>query len=1055
LYRQDLKGEKNMKQGQKVVGWFLLMALAIVSPLWSGTTGKIAGTVIDKTTGDPLPGVNVIVDGTAFGNVTDLNGNYSILFVPPGIYDVTVSMIGYRKTTISNVRVMIDLTAPVNVSLEMATLEGEAVTVVADKNIIKKDMATSMVAVSAKEVQDLPVSNVDNVVAMQAGIQGGMQIRGGMADQSMFMMDGIVLRDPRNNMPVSSVPLSSVKEISVERGGFNAEYGQVQSGIVNVVSKEGDKTAYFGNVEFKYGPPQKKYFDISPYDRNSFWLKPYLDDAVCWTGTASGAWSKYEQLQYWSFKGWNAVSQDLMTDNDPTNDLTPMQAQRVFEWETRRQAPNNQPDYDIDAGFGGPIPLVGKDLGNLRFFTAYRRHREMLLIPLTRDNYTDYDWTMKLTSDITPSMKLVISGLIGKQYTMQQNWTYNYLRNPWEIAGIIADRSGEVFGSGNFSLSDIGHKDFSAKLTNMISQKTYYEISIDHFMSDYWTRPPATRNETTQYEILPGYYVDEAPFGYDPTTKMGIVGMFFGGHVCKRRDNSQISSTTFKADYTSQVNFNNLIKGGVEFVYNDLDLDYGIITSGSANTYDEHVQMNVKPFRGAAYLQDKMEAKGFIMNAGLRLDYSNSNTDWWNVNMYDPTFFTTRYNGALAFPTVQSKGQWQLSPRLGISHPITETSKLFFNYGHFKEMPSYQQMFYVGRASTHQMTNFGDPNLILAKTISYELGYDQTLFNTLLLQLAAFYRDIADQQNTTTITSIGNAVYGQMTSNGYGDIRGFELTLRKNQGRWWTFFGNYTYQVSTNGNFGHLNLYEDPSLQQKYNQNTTNLYQNRPIPAPYARLNVSLFTPDDYGPRFGGVYPLGGYLMNILMDWQAGPWTTWNPKSLASVSFNVQQTDHFNVVMRLAKTVHLKGLQIQGFVDIGNLLNRREMSLVNFGGTSNDRNEYFESLHLPASTAYDNITGNDRVGDYRKIGVDYQPMLWRGKINFNTDAGDEGVIYYDKTTSRYVEYSTNGGWQDVSQAKLDQVNKDKAYIDMPDITSFTFLNPRQIFFGLRVSFDIK
>ena len=110
-------------------------------------------------------------------------------------------------------------------------ISSKAVLVDENKNILKKDVATSMVAVSSQEIQELPVSNVDNVVSKQAGIQGGLQIRGGMADQALFLMDGATLRDPRNNQPISSVPMSAVKELDVERGGFNAEYGQVQSGI--------------------------------------------------------------------------------------------------------------------------------------------------------------------------------------------------------------------------------------------------------------------------------------------------------------------------------------------------------------------------------------------------------------------------------------------------------------------------------------------------------------------------------------------------------------------------------------------------------------------------------------------------------------------------------------------------------------------------------------------------------------------------------------------------------------------------------------------------------
>ncbi len=1035
----------------------LFAVILFYLPLWSGTTGKIAGTVIDKSTGDPLPGANVLVMGTVLGAAADISGNYTILYVPPGVYTMKVSVIGYTEVVVTDVRVRIDQTARVDVDLEMEAIEGEIVTIVAEKNIIKKDVATSVVAVTNQEIEELPVSNVANVVGLQAGIQNGLEIRGGGSDEALVLMDGVMLRDPRNNQPVSGIALSAIKEISIERGGFNAEYGQVRSGIVNVVTREGSKKNYHGSVELKYSPPHAKYFGISPFDKNSFWLKPYFDDDVCWTGTDNGAWDVYTQRQYFGFEGWNAVSERLMTDNDPTNNLSPQGAQRVLMWETRKEPAYNQPDYNIDAGFGGPVPFVYKALGNLRFFTSFRRYREMLVVPLSRDDYVEYDWTLKLTSDISPSKKLLISAVTGKQYTMQQNWSYNYLRTPETIASLMEDRAGTLFGTGVFSLTDIGHKSISAKFTNMLNKETYYEVSLEHFIRDYYSRPPAHR-DITLYEILPGYFTDEAPLGYSNANLSGITGMIFGGHNCKRRDNTRASATTFKADLTSQINFSNLVKTGFESVYNDIDFDYGIISSFTENIYDERIQLKVNPIRSAFYLQDKLETKGFIMNAGLRLDYSNSNTDWWNVDPYDQSFFSSRYSSDTSFEMTESKSQWQLSPRLGISHPITENSKLFFNYGHFKQMPSYQTLFQVARATNGSLSGLGDPNLILAKTISYELGYDHTFLNHFLLQVAAFYHDIFDQQNTTLYTSVDGLAYNKTTSNSYEDIRGFELTLRKNRGYWWTFFGNYTYQVSTSGHFGSAEMYEDPSEQKKYDEDTVNLYQERPTPSPYARANLSFYTPDDFGPEWLGIYPLGGYLLNLLVDWRAGGWRTWAPLN-PSVQNNIQETDHFNAILRFGKTFHFNKFKIQVFVDIDNVFNYRRMSLTNFRGEGGDYDLYVASLHFPESNAYNCIPGNDRFGDYRKDGVEYQPMFPRGSINFNTDDGDPGVIYYDLKNSRYVEYVEIApgeyDWMDVDSRRLYRILKDKAYIDMPNYSSFSFFNPRQIYLGLRISMDLN
>jgi outer membrane receptor protein involved in Fe transport len=1071
-----------MKQLREKAVLIILILLGAGIPLWSGTTGKIAGTVTDKETGDPLPGANVIVAGTTLGAAADMNGQYTILQVPPGVYDVTVSVIGYAKTTIQDVRVRIDQTARADFDIEIQEIQFGEITVVAERNIIKDDVATSVVAVTPGEIEALPISNVSSVVDLQAGVESGMRIRGAGADESLFLVDGITLRDPRNNQPITSIALSSIKEVSIERGGFNAEYGQVRSGIVNVVTQDGSKTDYQANMEFKYSPPHKKFLGISPFDVNSNYLRPYYDDEVCWTGTRGEdfedlnanqywdegepftdingdgrwtGWDKYTQRQYPEFVGWNQISEDLLTDSDPTNDVSAYGAQQVFKYETRKQPDYSQPDYDIDAGFGGPVPVVSDKLGDLRFFTTYRRHREMLLVPLSREDYVDYDWSMKLISDLSPSMKLTVSGLIGKRYTMQQNWSYTYIM-PYQVVGAIAGSGlyspSTLFGTGMFSVVDIGHKNIAAKLTHLLSPETFYEVSVEHFIRDYYGRPPRDRDKTTLTEVVDGYFVDEAPYGYDNDDVLGISGMIFGGFTCKRRDNTRVSATTLKADMTSQINFSNLIKTGAEFVYNRLDFDYGEIANYARERYEQHIDYVAEPLRAALYVQDKLETKGFIMNAGLRLDYSNSNTDWWDVDPYDRTFFSAKYSEDNNYSMTESKSQWQLSPRLGISHPITENSKLFFNYGHFKQMPSYETLFQTARATDGRMYTFGDPNLTLAKTISYELGYDHSLFDTYLIQVAAFYHDIYDKQDQTRYTAISGTVYQKTTSNDYQDIRGFELTLRKNAGRWWTFFGNYTYQVTTSGHFGRDQIYQNPSDQKRYDEATVNLYQLRPSPSPYARLNLTLKTPSDFGPEVANLHVLGGYLANILFTWTAGGYRTYNPLNASGITNNVQDTDYLNTILRFSKTFHINKFRIQAFVDINNLFNHKRMSLSNFGGKNDDGVLYWQSLHLPESVAYDNIPGHDRYGDYRQPGVAYQPVEGRAIINYETFIGEPGVIYYDKSTGIYMDYN-DGAWAPVEKDRINKILDDKAYIDMPNVDSFTFLNPRQIFFGLRVTFD--
>lgn len=1033
----------------------IALVLALHVPLWSGTTGKISGTVSDKETGEPLAGANIVVEGTNMGTAADLEGQFTILHVPPGTYDVLVSVMGYAKMTLENVRVHIDQTARLNVTLQMEVIDGQTVTIVADRLGIKEDVATSVISVTSQEVENLPVSDIGGVLKMQAGIKSGFEIRGSGEEASLFLLDGVTMRDPRNNKALTKVALSAVKEINVERGGVDAEYGQVQSGLINVVTMEGNKSNYHGTFTSKVSPPALKYNRVDGihdvHDPNSWFMRRYVDDEVCWTGTAD-VWDAYTRKEYGDFQGWNRISENLLSDNDPDNDLTPLGAQRVWMYETRKEQPNDMADYEIDAGFGGPVPFISEQLGDLRFFTSYRRERDILIWPLSRPDYSDYDWSLQLISDISDAMKLRITGMTGNIATQEHNWWFGLYPRWADDVISVSGGDFDYWADWGFSITDINHRALAAKLTHTLNPKTFYEISVEYLQRKYNSRPPALRDTSTITEVIPDFYRDTGPFGYwPPTTDADAVIIGPGLFACRTRDFTRTSATTVKADITSQVNFYNLVKAGVEFVYNDLDLDYGYIkgqTGGFSELYDNRIQMQTFPIRAALYVQDKLETKGFTLKAGLRLDYSNSKTDWWNTAPYDPYFITSKYTPDREFSMKTSKGQWQLSPRLGVSHPITENSKLFFNYGHFKQMPQYETLFRIDRSgASRELQRIGDPNLILAKTISYELGYDHILFGEYLIQVAAFYRDITDQQDETEFNSINGDVYNQTTSNKYEDIRGFELTLRKTMGRWFSGFANYTYQVTTNGNFGQAERYEDPAKQKQYDENTVNLYQERPKPSPYARVNLNFYTPNDFGFRLFGHPILGGWLLNMLLDWSQGGWDTWNPKGAKGIENNVQYVDDFNTTARISKTMNFGKVRIQFMADVWNIFNTLRLR-------DRDNRDYRMSLHLPKSNAYDNIQGNDKLGDYRKPGVEWQPMEYRAVIDKAQVMPSERPIYYEGSTGEYWEF-TEGSWKEVDQKRIDQVNEDKAYIFNPGPSTYWFTSPRSVTFGIRLSFNLN
>jgi len=1045
--------------------------------LHAGVTGKISGQVIDSESEEPLIGVNVIVDGTSLGAATDLEGRYTILHIPPGAYTVTATTIGHSTLNITDIRVLIDLNTRVDFTMSPTAIVGEAVTVVAKRPVVRPDVATSVTSLRGSEIRELPVSNVTSAIALQAGIEDGLVIRGGGAEELLFQVDDITLRDARNNQPITGIPMSAIQELSIERGGFNAEYGQVRTGIVNIVSKEGSRTEYEGTMTVKYSPPTPKHFGISPYDQNSMWMRPYTDDDVAWTGTENGAWDIYKQDQYPDFNGWNSVSEQLLSDSDPTNDLSPLAAQKLFLWQHRRTPVTDQVDYNIDFGFGGPVPIISESLGDLRFYFSGRSLKEMLLIPLSRDDYIDYDFMLVVSSDIKSGMRLKYIGMTGQSQNVAQNYdeagntSTAFLRSPYQIANRTgySQITARVFTPSYYSTAKLDHSMHALKFNHTLSAKTFYEASFERVTRSYLTGPVAHRDTSKNMMIIPGYSVDEAPFGFSGLPDAGIgteaTDFFFGGHTATTRDSSTTTSTTFKFDMTSQVNFDNLVKTGFEIVVSDLDLSYGYVKElfPEGNNY---VREHNTPIRGAAYIQDKFDIREFILNLGLRADYSNANRAWPTFVPFSDEwkeYASPSYSSDSSYTSNDAKSILSFSPRLAISHPITEESKLFFNYGHFQQLPTYEEMFRLGRGSLNQLENFGNPDLVLERTVSYELGFDWSLLNTYLFQIAGFYHDIVDQQDYTDYYSRDGIQVQVANSNSYEDIRGLEFSARKTSGDWWTGFLNYTYQVNTSGRFGKAEIHENPTDQRHYDENTANLYQSKPIPQPYGRASLTFHTPKKFGPKVLGIRPGAGWAMNFLGFWRAGRQarvTGTYPGAAEGAGTYLKFRDSYNLVLRLKKNTYIQDNNFSFFVEVNNLLNTKRLSLAGFQDF-HDQLAYFTSLHLPKSRDYNNIIGDDMIGDFRSDEVAFQPIEQQGLIVGELDQGIEGAIYYGKMDDGtmvhdldYWEYldGDEPQWSRVSESRMDKIVDEKAYIDMPNQTSFNFLNPRQIFFGVQISF---
>ncbi len=1082
----------------------LLCLAALVLPVSAAfaQSGKIAGTVIDAATGEALPGVAVAIDGTTQGAITDVDGYYNILNVRPGTYSVRASFIGYTAQVLSDVRVNIDLTTEVNFTLQEETVGLDEVVVQAERPVVQRDVSSSVANISAEEIENLPVADIDKVVGLQAGFERGLTVRGAGGSQVQFMVDGFSTQGGRDNVPFTGVSYTAVDEVQVQTGGFDAEFGNVRAGLISVVTKEGTRDRYFFDGIIRYSPPSQKYMDGMPNDANAFAVRPYFDPEVAMVGTNTGwANNKYLRESYPTFEGWNSIQTKYNAGKDPSEHVTAAQLMEAYRWYQRKDFKIHDPDYQVDATLGGPVPLVSKMLGDLRFTASYRSSSETFAVPLIRKAYDENTFQGKLTSDIAPGMKLNISGMWARQKGINPGevgtpnmWNAQMPYYPWD------GNQGQYFGGeGMFATHyrnpmNVTRWMIGADFTHTLSSNTFYQVQLQRSYTDYFTFATEERDYTTlvcieavgeneartvpavngQCSAPNAIALNEEPFGWEWRDSYDVMGTNFrtGGHWFSARDTSNVGRWLGNFSLTSQLNRWNQIKVGVEYIISDYNTNYGEVDPAHPHHANPIFKWSRQPQQGAIFARDKMEFLGMVANLGLRLDYFHSGGNWYIYDTFDQALSAQsgRANLDNVLETGPIKRQIALSPRLGVSFPITENSKLYFNYGHFREMPDPLNIFNIEEINTGAVNFIGNPELPMEKTVMYELGFEQNLFNQFLLRVAGFYRDLSEQGRGVRFSNIeGTVNYTKIYPYNYSDVRGAEFTLTKNRGKWIRGFANYTYLIWKGGNFGLANYYENPVQQRTYLLSSTDYYQSTPIPEPFARFNLEFIVPENIGNTELMSALLGDWRINLLGEWRMGRIGTWaggtgiewgGRSSERRLQGNVQERDFYTFDMRFSKNFQTRFGSAQLFADVTNVFNIRHM----YGGWNGDRDyeNYLKSLHLPRNTFEGNengkpstyvlIPGKDKPGDFRHPDVEFQPIEAVTTLPDGPPSAETAMAWrWAEDTETYYRWQNNA-WQEVPSNEVKRVLKDKAYINMPNDTYRTFLNPRNVFFGVRLSF---
>jgi len=725
----------------------VFLLVGVIPTLCVGqNVGKIAGRVSDAETGETLQFANIVIVGTPMGGMSLADGLYAILNVAPGTYDVQASFMGYKPVRVEGVVVNPGLTQIVDFSLEKTVAaELEPIIVQAERPIVQVDVTSTRHIMSSDEVKSLPVDNPTNIVNFISGSSvdaRGSHIRGGREDEVGYYVDNSPIQDPIANNSLLFVSTQAVNEMIVFTGGFNAEYGNASSGIVNIITNEGSEK-FKGSLEYR----------------------SYLPLHMFW-------------------------------HNDDTGDKldTGEQRERIF--------------------LSGPI--FSQEEGDLKY-----------VIGLERSDWDDGDLVVEAL-DRPASQKLYDGVLTYRHGRSKVKAVFNY-EDSYKVSSYDSYRLYERIKVPNtWRRADTENTRIAINGSHMINDRSFLEASLSYMDNTYERAQPGKKWDPALSEQD---NIDK--YNWDLDIRRDADNFVVSGDN-PYYDYQEKSIIAFRTGYTLQKGRNEF-KTGLDLSFYDV-LNHDIFAS-TANFYI--YEYDVQPWTGALYVQDKLEFEGMIMNLGMRFDWFDPNTTtfrdhdhpYWLNAPADLWHGPDGYKAPIEYEYTDTTGvvwgglkdattKWKLSPRLGVSHPITESSYLHFLYGHFFQMPSFNYMFANHKFHTRgRWLSAGNADLESEKTVAYEIGVNQMLGDQAAIDLTFFYKDITDMTETVTVgpsvdaNPQAKANYSFYENSGYANVRGFEINLKRPWAGNWRYHAAYTFMVgkgfSSDVNEGYLRRFDD------------------------------------------------------------------------------------------------------------------------------------------------------------------------------------------------------------------------------------------------------
>jgi hypothetical protein len=988
--------------------------------------GKIRGRVRDKESGEMLTGANITLEGTKLGGVTDANGEYIVLGVPPGVYTVRASLVGYAQTSISNVRVSANLTTTQDISLTPSAVQLTGVEITAERPLIQRNTTNTVRQITQEDIQNLPFRGVQNILALQAGVvqqDGELHVRGGRDGEVAYYVDGSGTTNPIFNSQNVDVIQDAIEEVQLQAGGYTAEHGGSNSAIAKTTLKSGG-TSFSGSIGIltdDLAKPGEQFLNTSAFGRRVISATiggPLFGDLKFFV---AGQHNYVRNRQIMFLEPFSFDTSDVLRGDvaNPYGVGTPLPAPLIFE---RNYIPNNYLQintvqgtlsYDLDAlklrltgsyqadeapFNGGPVSAVKPVLGGTAITDQEGGGWPAVLVNYYNQRRTPVDFTKTWFANMRATYLFGTTTTAEVGFSLQQR---NFSRKDPTFG---EDWTKYVDSAANAAAGFTGW-------TSAYQWPQQYSV-IDAFNFNHENTPNNTFNKNKQFAIGGSADVTSQ---LSSSVEIKLGGRFESWTTRSYQIGNirQAMTLLYGADGRTPRVFSSpearriaLARGtgGGNINHYGYDVDGNEVGSG--------VDGPRKPLFISGYAQSKFEYNDLVINLGVRFE----RYDTKNKTFADPTNppFIDSLDVIDESKLVDQEPFNLFLPRVSFSFPVSDKTVFYAMYGKYAQLPSLNQQ-YVGNTVLSRTVSpitrgnaFLTPVGFLTKperTTQYEMGFRQVITDNVALTLTGFYKNLEDQLQVRTYVNptTGARLYTSYQNEDFGTVKGLESTIEVR--RYKGFAAKFTYTLSDAQGTGSNARAAFGAIEQNIGRPTNFI---NPLEFNQTHRGTLLLDyrwgKDEGGPILEGVglnllatFNSGHSYTKVKEPTELGQASQWNvgveplndPRSSFPVEpINASKTPWvFNLDLNVTKTFFFGGLSAELYVNVLNLLDAKNViNVYPTTGTAQDDGwlgspaavqyaanpayvAFYKAINSDNRWAYMQATGNDLYGSPRQIRI--------------------------------------------------------------------------------------